>query len=77
MGLARGKVYVLLDEPPIDVKVYLRHQKRFAEAPLEMDPHGTTLRSGDRTLCRLGDAVRVRVRGKDAERDRWILTLVP
>ena len=76
MGMTRGKIHVMLDLPPIDVKVYMGHQQRFAKGDLKVSEDGSVL-SEDRgsTLCRLGDEVAVRVRGRDEKKDRWILTV--
>ncbi len=86
MGVSRSKVHVGLDEPPIDVKVYLHHLRRrsAALAPLRGDAHRLaqgrdriTLRRGDgRRLHTVGDEVAVRVTGRDRERDRWELELL-
>ncbi len=75
MGLNRGKVYVLLDQPPIDVKIYLGHQEKFAGGELSIDESGTELLDDKTSVCRLGDRVDVVVRGRDEKRDRWILTV--
>lgn len=75
MGLTRGKVHVLLDAPPIDVKIYVRHLARQQDRDVRIDDAGTTLLAEDDALCHLGDAVDVSVQGKDEKRDRWILGL--
>ncbi len=72
MGLARGKGYVRLDHPPIDVKVYLRHQGRFG-GPVDIEAEGATLTRGDEPLVRVGDPVGLRVHGLDGK--RWVLEL--
>jgi len=74
MGLTRSKIHVTLDAPPIDVKVYARHQRPLS-GPLELSDQGTAMVAGGEVFCRLGDAVQVRVEGRDAETDRWILIL--
>lgn len=77
MGLTRGKVHVMLDLPPIDVKVYMRHQQRVAKGgELKVSDDGSVLADArGATVCRLGDAVEVRVHGRDDKKDRWILTV--
>jgi ribonuclease R len=77
MGFTNAKVHVVLDAPPVDVKVYTVHLRRQLNAPLFLDHEGTTLRTepGGEVVCRLGDAVRVRMKGRDAKRDRWIFEL--
>lgn len=78
MGLARGKVHVLLDEPPIDVKVYTLHLEAALGTRLVLGRDGTALRderSGD-AVVRVGDEVSVVVVGRDERLDRWELALV-
>ncbi len=86
MGVSRSKVHVSLDQPPIDVKVYIYHlRRRLASfAPLRGDARRLaqgrdriTLRRGDgRRVHTVGDEVAVRVTGRDRGRDRWELELV-
>jgi ribonuclease R len=66
MGLTRGKVHVLLDDPVIDVKVYTRDL-----GDVRVSDDGAELAKGETRLCRIGDAVRLRVDDRDASRDRW------
>ena len=63
MGLTGGRVHVALDEPPIDVKVYLEDARkvRFGGAA-----------AGDLAL---GDRVEVTVRSRDRKSGRWDLAL--
>lgn len=63
MGLTGGRVHVALDQPPIDVKVYLEDARkvRFGGAA-----------AGDLAL---GDRVEVSVRGRDRKSGRWDLSL--
>lgn len=76
MGLARAKVHVTLDDPPLDLKLYLRELgKALGGAWLEADPDGVTLRvprTGE-VVLRVGDEVRLRTVGLDRTTDRWIL----
>lgn len=77
MGLARGKVHVLLDEPPIDVKVYTVHLEAALGLRLVLGRDATALRderTGDAVL-RVGDEVSVVVVGRDETLDRWELGL--
>ncbi len=73
MGAEGARAYVRLDEPPVDVKVYLA----LGGQALKAGPEGATLREGDHQAFCLGDAVDVRVEDRDTERDRWVLTLHP
>lgn len=70
LGLRRERAYVELDEPAVDLKVYLRDQPGGAEVA----PSMAKLRAGDAEL-RLGDEVGLRVLGRDPSRDRWQLAL--
>ncbi len=72
MGLASGKAYIRLDEPPIDVKAYLRHQARFG-GEVTVSDDGAELRRGTTRVARVGDPVRLRVHGP--EQGRWVLEL--
>lgn len=73
MGITRSRVHVMLDEPPIDVKTYLRDQRR----KLVESDDGASLRDENGGMfCRLGDAIRMRVDARDDKRDRWKLRLL-
>ncbi|HHH29464.1 MAG TPA: RNB domain-containing ribonuclease [Polyangiaceae bacterium] len=74
MGLSRGKVHVLLDDPRIDIKLYVQHLARIVGAPVTITDDGAELALGD-DHCRIGDAVRVQVRERDKGRDRWMIAL--
>jgi len=70
MGMRRGRVYVRLDDPPLDVKLYTDRLPQ----PLRGDEAGATLTRGSRVAARLGDAVGVRVLHRDDD-GRWVLDL--
>jgi len=76
MGLNRRKVHVLLDDPKIDVKLYLDYLTELASGPVTISDDGAELDLGQ-AACRIGDQVRVQVRERDAGQDRWILALQP
>ena len=73
VGLDPGKVHVRFDEPPVDAKVYV--------ADLAADwggavVDGPVVRDGTGAVrATLGGEVIVRVVGRDAARDRWVLGL--
>lgn len=77
MGLTRSKVHVVLDDPAaVEVKVYVRGLgHRFGGNPPTRSDDGTALMTPDGRdeVCRVGDAVEVRVLERD--RDRWRLDL--
>ena len=78
MGVSRSKVHVALDEPPIDVKVYIYHLQRQLRSRVAQGRDRVTLRRlpGGVRLHTVGDEVRVRVRNRDRSRDRWELELL-
>jgi len=71
LGLAASRLYVRLDDPPLELKIYAADVARtLGGGPLQLSPDEVSLgRDGSR--FRLGDAVTVRCDGFDAERDRW------
>lgn len=75
MGARRDRLYVLLDEPRMEVKVYFRDLGPAIDDWLELDESGVEVRArkAGRTIFRLGDAVHVQVMGRDRGRDRWKL----
>lgn len=77
VGLPKGKVKVELDDPAIAVKIYETHLESQGGRKLRLTKDGARLveEDGGRRVATLGDRVRVRVIGPDAERDRWILGL--
>lgn len=79
MGVQGGKLHVQLDEPGIDVKVYLYDlAQRWGGVWLEADEAGVTLREREsgRVRALVGDAIDLRVVKRDAGRDRWVLEAV-
>ncbi len=75
MGITRSKVHIQLDEPPIDVKVYLRHLESEDALAVSRDGVAVVRRRDGHVVLRVGDGVRALVRGRDAKADRWELTL--
>jgi ribonuclease R len=71
MGVSEGRVFVELDEPAVEVKVYRGHLERIHGGPVTTSADGAALLRGDDELFRVGDAVEVWVLG--SERDRWAL----
>ncbi len=77
LGISRSKVHVGLDEPPIDVKVYLYHLSAQHGERVVQGRDGVTVRRRDgAVLGAVGDEVELRVLGQDRERDRWELELL-
>jgi ribonuclease R len=68
MGFSSSRIYLLLDEPEIDVRVMLRDLGReLGGAWLEMQGDGARLvaRDSGKSVCRFGDTVSVRAHGPD------------
>lgn len=74
VGLKHDKVYVVLDDPPLELKVYARDLGR--EAHLEGDGTRLVVREPDATVT-LGDEVSLLVTGHDRGRDRYQLAFIP
>jgi len=75
MGLSRRKLHVRLDDPPLDVKVYLHHLEAQSGGRMGIDDDGIHLRRGDTRVLTLGDRVALVCRGPDPQADRWRLEL--
>jgi ribonuclease R len=73
VGIAPGKVHVLLDEPHIDVKLYMGDVGKGLGGFLVVAHDGAALALDGRRVLTLGDSVRLRVEGRDESRDRWVL----
>lgn len=68
MGLRHGRAYVHLDQPPLDVKVYIDRLER----GYGCDEHGVILARAGQTVARLGDVVALRVLDRRGD-GRWLL----
>ena len=78
LGISRSKVHVGLDEPPIDIKVYIHHLQSQRGGRIAQGRDQMTLRdlSNGHQLQVVGQAVDVRALGRDTQRDRWRLELL-
>ncbi len=78
MGMDRSKIYVLLDEPAIEIKVYLHYLSEALATELQIDQDAVVLhrKLNQQVIARIGDAVSIRVKGWDEQRDRWILLII-
>ncbi len=72
MGGAYQKVYVRLDDPPIEVKVYRDGLPR----GVQVADGGGTLRVDGEVFLALGDEVDVKLVAHDPRRGRWTLRIV-
>ncbi|MBK8717734.1 MAG: hypothetical protein IPN32_23790 [Deltaproteobacteria bacterium] len=70
MGAAPRKLYVRLDEPAVDVKIYGDAFGSDDPAPV------VTTTEGREVACALGCAIDVRVRAHDPRGHRWLLEIV-
>ena len=77
MGLTHGKIFVLLDSPAVEVKVYVRHLQKRVRQRIALSDDGTQLEGRDdgATICRLGDPVTLLLVGRDERDGSWKLTL--
>ena len=77
MGMTHGKIYATLDEPPIDIKVYVRHLKRLKDdVGVRLSKGGDRLINGENeVLCRVGDCVRIVTHRRDPTDNRWVLSV--
>ncbi len=75
LGLTSSRLYVHLDQPPVELKVYLRDVEQELGADLRLADGGVELRGRGRRgpRFRLGDEIRVRNAGHDDVKDRWRL----
>lgn len=79
MGITPAKVYVTLDDPPLDLKVYTPHLERMCGRELQVAHAGAALatQADGEVVLRLGDRCGVRVVDYDHRRDRWVVELSP
>jgi ribonuclease R len=77
MGIDRSKIYVLLDEPAVEIKVYLHYLSEALSTELQIDQDAVALHTkhDQQVIARMGDAVSIMVNGWDKKRDRWILLI--
>jgi ribonuclease R len=73
MGMTPGKIHVLLDDPPIEVKVYANDLGRGGER-VELAPDGAAMVRNGEEICRIGDEIAIQVQGRD-RRNHWSLFL--
>jgi ribonuclease R len=79
LGITRSKVHAQFDDPPIDVKLYLRHlEAQRGGERLRRGPDGATVRrvADGEIVWAVGDEAGIRAVARDETRDRWELELV-
>jgi len=75
LGLSRSRLYVRLDDLPLEIKVYSAHIQTALGYSYEPDDADLELLpvEGDGPSWRVGDPITLRLVGRDAKRDRWNL----
>lgn len=72
MGLRQHKLYVLFDDPPVEIKLYTFDLGTRAQ----IDPLEIALVEGTSAAICLGDRVDVRIRAYESRRKRWVFEVV-
>jgi ribonuclease R len=74
MGVNSSKIYVTLDDPPVDVKLYAADAGRaLGGVWLTLTPGKSALAGPDgRPLFTIGDTIALRLVRRDEARDRWV-----
>jgi len=75
MGVSASKLYVQLDDPPVEVKLYTADLTVSLGGKLDI-PSRFELIAADGRCIRVGDALNVSVDRYDEDRQRWILSPV-
>lgn len=77
IGLGRDKLYILLDDISIEIKLYIRPLEILWKTPLKIDLDQLSLVNSDNQerLVSLGDEVDISVVDKDQGKHRWIFQL--
>jgi exoribonuclease R len=74
MGVSASKIYVTLDAPRIDVKVYVGDAGKSLDTWFTLSPgKAALLDEQGRPVVRVGDPIDLRVVRRDEPRDRWVL----
>ncbi len=74
MGMSNNKLYVQLDSPPVEVKVYLDDLALRLGGPCSVQEGAELFDSRGKLFARTGSAISLVVAGYDGQRQRWILT---
>lgn len=77
IGLGRDKLYILLDDISIEIKLYIRPLERLWKLPLAIDQDQLSLVNSEnqKHIISLGDEVDVFIADKDQARHRWIFSI--
>ena len=74
-GINASRLYVQLDEPPLEIKVYVRDLERLSGCRYELREETAEL-VGPAERLRVGDEVHLRTAGRDSQHDRWVFEVV-
>ena len=72
MGVSESKIYLQLDSPPMEIKLYVSDQERLLKCAFALRGR-YTLASDGQLVIRVGQLVSVQVADYDEQRQRWIL----
>ena len=77
IGLGRDKIYILLDENAIEIKLYLSSLEVLWKTPIIIDKEQLSLvrKTDQQTILSLGDEVDVVVSDKNEIKHRWIFSI--
>jgi ribonuclease R len=75
MGVSATKIYLQLDDPPVDLKLYVNDQERLLGGPLRLAGRFAIALPGGLRI-RVGDELEVRVESYERRRDRWVIEVV-
>lgn len=73
IGIDNRKLYVLLDNSKIEVKVYISYLETSLQTTLRLKDNGVTLYQQNEVFIRLGDLVTLYVKEKNQTHDKWVL----
>ena len=79
IGIDKRKVYVLLDNPKIEVKMYISHLETDLKTNLSTNDEKVILFRPDldEVIVRLGDSVSIYVKEQEQVRERWVILFEP
>ena len=77
MGFSSSRIYVVLDEPAVEVKVYLQYTAELLGTEFSINEDSVSLIRTDnqQIFTRIGDPVSIIVQSRDSKRDRWVLLI--
>ncbi len=73
LGVRSSRLYVQLDDPPMEIKVYAEDLAALDGAPPTTNDSRTILTRATGAAIKIGDAVHLRVDGRDPTTGRWLI----